>query len=196
VNFAAPSFANDYTGFDLETAAGVALPASNVRHVRFEIDNVFLLTASRWGISEIHFFEAAAAGNTYSDWISGYPDLSGQTGVDDDPDGDGNKNSIENYFGTDPGTFSQGLVSGTVTGNSFTFTHPQSSSPASDLTATYRWSTNLETFTADGDSQAGTTVDFTTEADSPVSGTTTVTATVSGTPVDKLFVEIEVTQIP
>ncbi|MGB1131408.1 MAG: hypothetical protein ACPG4K_15250 [Haloferula sp.] len=123
--------------------------------------------------------------------------MGGQIGLDQDPDGDGNDNGVENFFGTAPDEFSQGLVSGAVdTGaNTFTFTHPLNATPADDLTATYRWSTNLQDFYDDGDPNGAgtTTVDF--AQGTPSGGMVTVTATITGTVIpDKLFVDVEVTQ--
>jgi hypothetical protein len=105
---------------------------------------------------------------------------------------------VENFFGTAPDEFTQGLVSaGVDTGaGTFTFTHPQTGTIADDLTAAYRWSKDLATFNADGATDgAGTKVDFTVDLDTPDPGTTTVTATVTAGPVpDKMFVDVEVTQ--
>ena len=90
--------------------------------------------------------------------------------------------------------FSQGLVPGAVdTGaNTFTFTHPLNATPADDLTATYRWSTDLLSFHNDGATAGGTTVSF--SAGTPSGGMVTVTATVTGTPVSALFVDVAVSQ--
>ncbi len=130
--------------------------------------------------------------NTFADWIAGKPGVNGQTGVDQDPDGDGIDNGVENFFGTAPGVFSQGMVAGAASGNTFTFTHPQGTL-ADDLVAAYRWSADLATFRGHGEADAGTTVSFTTQANTPETGMTTVTATVTGTPVARLFVMVEVT---
>ncbi|MCH7226795.1 hypothetical protein, partial [Haloferula sp. A504] len=134
----------------------------------------------------------APPGETFATWISGFTGLGGLTGLDDDADGDGIDNGVENYFGTFPNEFSQGLVSGTLTGNTFTFAHPLNASPATNLTATYRWSKDLSTFNADGDAFEGTTVDFV--QGTPAGGMVSVTATITGAPLDRLFVDIEVTQ--
>jgi hypothetical protein len=75
----------------------------------------------------------------------------------------------------------------------FTFTHPQNPSPASDLTATYRWSTNLTNFHLNGGTSGGTTVNFTAEPNTPSPGLTRVTATATGTLPDRLFVDVKVT---
>jgi hypothetical protein len=135
---------------------------------------------------------SSVGGNDFSDWIAGYS-VGGQTGIDDDPDGDGVDSGVENFFGTAPDAFTQGLVPGTVNGDTFTFTHPQGTL-AGDLTAGYRWSKDLQTFYGNLEEGDGTTVEFTTQPDTPA-GYTTVTATVTaGPPPDKLFVDVEVTQ--
>lgn len=144
------------------------------------------------------FVSPAAVGrNTYADWIAGFPGVGGLTGLNDDPDGDGSDNGVENYFGTNPGVFSQGLVAGSVnTGaKTFTFTHPLNGTPASDLTATYRWSTDLANFHDDGSPDGAGTTTVTFSDPIPAGEVFSVTATISGsvTP-DKLFVAIKVDQ--
>jgi hypothetical protein len=133
-------------------------------------------------------------GNDFSAWITGFP-VGGLTGFNDDFDLDGLANGIENFFGTAPDAFSEGLVIDPTNGPALTFTHPQNATPADDLTAAYRWSTDLITFhlggVSDGD---GTRVDFSPQANTPASGITTVTATLTGTPTNQLFVIIEVAQ--
>lgn len=149
-------------------------------------DNVSLTAVSSGG----------GGGNDFSDWIAGYS-VGGQTGLGDDPDGDGVDSGVENFFGTAPDAFTQGLVSGTVSGGTFTFTHPQTGTIADDLTAAYRWSKDLQAFNADGATDGdGTKVDFTVQLNTPEAGTTTVTATVDpgGTATAELFVDVEVTQ--
>ncbi len=165
------------------------------------LGNAFSTGDGTWsGKITLTYEVSSGGGNNFSDWIAGY--FPGETdpaiiGLDADPDGDGNDNGVENFFGTAPDEFTQGLVSGTVdTGaNTFTFTHPLNATPADDLTATYRWSTDLQTFHDDGDPNGAgtTTVDFVQGA--PSAGMVTVTATISGTEIpDKLFVDVEVTQ--
>ncbi|WP_338685754.1 hypothetical protein [Haloferula helveola] len=135
-------------------------------------------------------FIVASAGDTFADWIADYPGVGGQTGIDDDPDGDGQGNGVENFFGTDPGEFSGGMVAGAVSGNTFTFTHPEGTL-ASDLEAVYKWSTDLQDFYGDGVTQGGVTVDF---SSSSAGGVTTVIATITGS-VTRIFVRTEVTLI-
>lgn len=133
---------------------------------------------------------------TYSHWIRGFPGVTGQTGLNDDPDGDGVKNGIENFFGTRPDVASPGIAAGSVNPaqGTFTFTHPQGA-PAGDLAAGYQWSKDLQTFRGDLTSDgAGTTVGFIIQANTPGPGTTTVTATVTGTPCDRLFLRANVTE--
>jgi hypothetical protein len=144
----------------------------------------------RFAISE------SSGGNLFADWISSKPGVGGQTGVNEDPDGDGIDNGVENFFGTEPGVFSKGLLAGTMNpgAGTFTFTHPQDTL-AGDLTAAYQWSKDLQSFNAGGATDGGgTKVDFSVQLNTPVAGTTTVTATVTGTAASKLFVGVKVTQ--
>jgi methionine-rich copper-binding protein CopC len=133
--------------------------------------------------------------NTFASWISNpsYGLAVGDQDFGDDPDGDGIENGVENYFGTNPGTFTPGLAASIKNGNRFTFTHPQNASPASAFGASYRWSTDLAAFHLGGETSGGTTVNFTTEANTPSSGFTRVTATVTGTLPGRLFVDVRVT---
>ena len=156
-----------------------------------------------WGPgSAVGFDNVTAAptppSNTFSDWIAGFPGVGGLTGFNDDADNDGNGNGLENFFGTDPSAFSAGLVSGEVSGSTFTFTHPQNASPADDINGpTYTWSTDLQNFFGDGASNgAGTAVSFSASLNTPVAGVTTVTATVTGASGANLYVKVGVTQAP
>jgi fibronectin type 3 domain-containing protein len=132
------------------------------------------------------------AQTSYADRISGY-NLGGQTAFTDDFDNDGLENGIEIYFGSHPGEFSQGLVPVGVTGSNFTFTHPISDAPASDIAAVYRWSKDLVAgFNADGATSDGTTVTF--SPGDPVDGMITVTASIEGASTQSMFFDIEVIQ--
>jgi len=131
-------------------------------------------------------------GNTFADWMSSYGVAPGLAGFDQDADGDGIKNGVENFFGTAPNASSGGLVSGATSGNTFTFTHPQNATPAAGVTAAYRWSKDLTTFHGHGQTDGdNTTVSFNAVTNL---GITTVTATVTGTATVKLFVDVKVTQ--
>jgi hypothetical protein len=139
-------------------------------------------------------FEATGTdpGNGFADWISDYPGVGELTGFNDDSDNDGNDNGLENFFGTDPSVFTAGLVSGGLSGNTFTFTHPLNASRADDILAAYLWSKDLATFNDDGATVEGTKVDFV--QGPPSGGMVTVTATITGTSIEKLFVKVGVTR--
>ena len=135
-----------------------------------------------------------SAGNTFANWIDGY-DVGGLTAFGDDADFDGLDNGLENFLGTAPNVGNAGLKAGALSGQTFTFTHPQNATPASDVSApVYTWSTNLVNWNADNSSSGGITVDLNATPNTPVAGTTTVTATVTGTVPAKLFVRLGVSQ--
>ncbi|RYD40010.1 MAG: hypothetical protein EOP85_14985 [Verrucomicrobiaceae bacterium] len=130
-------------------------------------------------------------GVTYASWISGFP-VGALSGFNDDADGDGLKNGVEAFLGSNPSVANGGAVSqvssnGTVT----TFTHPQAGIVPSDVTGSYEWSLDLGTWYP-GDGAAGPaggpTVNIPRVA--PVGGIATVTAT-SSAPVGKLIIRIK-----
>lgn len=128
----------------------------------------------------------------FTDWIDSFNGLGELTAFGDDADGDGLKNGIENYFGTHPGEASQGLVAQSLSSNTFTFTHPLNGSPATNISASYRWSKDLSGFQADGATHEGTTVNFT--QSEPIDGMVTIQATITGTALERLFVDLVVTE--
>lgn len=152
----------------------------------------YLLTGDACGRAMVGLL-SASGGNTYETWIAGFPSVpAGLAGFNQDADGDGIDNGAENFFGTNPGTGSTGLVAAAAGGNIFTFTHPQNATPAAGVAATYRWSKDLTIFRNHGQTDGeGTTVTFNSVTNA---GITTVTATVTGTPAAKLFVGVKVIQ--
>jgi hypothetical protein len=145
----------------------------------------------------VAFVGVAATPYAFASWISNpaYGLAVADQDLGADPDGDGIGNGVENFFGTVPSSFSQGLLIGIKSGDTFTFTHPKNATPANDLTASYTWSKDLASFLASGATDgAGTTVAFTTQANTPTAGITTVTATVTGTATSTLFVRVNATQ--
>ena len=137
---------------------------------------------------------AAATEPGFADWAAGYPAIGPESGFDEDPDKDGLANGVENFLGTNPSTTNPGVYGVSRTAGTFTFLHPQNPQPASDLTATYRWSLDLDTWTPSGQSRNGTTVSFTATPDTPVLGTTTVTATITGASPTGIFFDLHVAQ--
>jgi hypothetical protein len=131
--------------------------------------------------------------DNFAAWIGGF-NVGALNGFNDDADGDGIKNGLENVFGTDPSVANQGITQVAKSGSTVSFRHPQSGAAASDVTAAYKWSTDLANFHASGVASGGTTVTITPALNTPSAGTTTVTATVSGTQPSRLFLVLEATQ--
>jgi autotransporter-associated beta strand protein len=137
----------------------------------------------------------AVGGNTFANWIAGF-NVGGQTGVNGDFDNDGLGNAVENLLGSSPEAFSQGLTAVSSTSGNLVFRHTLNSTPASDLTGSYEWSTNLSDWHASGATVGGTTVVF----GAPVVVTpgtpnlVQVTATISGTSTPKVFARFKATQ--
>ena len=153
--------------------------------------NYVALTGDRAFLADLTGLSGPA--NTYASWIATYPGVGALTGFNDDADGDGIDNGLENLFGTNPSISNQGITQVARSGNTITFQHPASTTPASDVTAAYVWSTDLATFHADGATVGDTTVAFTTNT---VSNVTTVTATITGTVPAKLFTALKAVKAP
>lgn len=134
------------------------------------------------------------AGNTFASWIAGFPAVGSENGFTDDPDRDGLSNGEENFFGTNPTVPSASTTNIRKAGNTLVFEHLQNPAKASDVSAAYRWTTDLANWHAAGATAEGTTVQFTTAADTPAPGITTVTATLSGNIPGKVFADLEVIQ--
>jgi hypothetical protein len=129
-------------------------------------------------------------GNTYANWLTANAPA---TGFTTDTDGDGIPNGVENVLGSNPNAFNQGLTELSSTANSVTFKHTLNSTVASDVTYSYRWSTDLTEWKADGETNTGGTT-ATIVASPPVLGVVTVTITITGGPSAKLFGELVATQ--
>lgn len=141
--------------------------------------------------------EPIGASGSFSEWIATFPGVGLVNGFDDDADGDGVPNGLENVFGTDPSAFSQGVAGMTaVAPGTLRFEHPQNETQASNVTATYSWSTDLANWHADGATAGGSTVVFEPSPETPSTGTTTVYAMVSGSIPTKFFVRVVATLNP
>ncbi len=147
----------------------------------------------RWGSSFDSVTLNPNPPDNFAAWISGF-NVGSLNGIDDDADGDGIKNGLENVFGTDPSVANQGVTEVAKSGSTVTFQHPQTGVAASDLTTAYKWSADLANFHASGAADGGTTVTLTPALNTPTEGITTVTATITGTQPSKLFLTLEASQ--
>jgi hypothetical protein len=127
----------------------------------------------------------------FAAWISGFPGVGTLTGFNDDPDGDGIANGLENVFGTNPSVSNASINFLGKVGDFLTFQHPQTSTLASDISFEYVWTTDLLTWNADGAEVGGTTVTFATFTDNNI---TDGFAQVTGTIPDKVFISVRATQ--
>ena len=138
---------------------------------------------------QITISEVVAA-NDFASWAADNGLSGSDAAFTADPDGDGVPNGLESFLGTLPGTSSAAMSNIAKTTNGISMSHSRNSDLASDITASYQWSTDLSTWSASGETVNGTTVTITT--DDSVPGTTTATATVSGTDADSVFIKVNV----
>lgn len=133
--------------------------------------------------------------DTLGSWLAGYPGVGTQTGVDDDPDGDGYSNGVENVFGTDPSQASAGFSPLVVApGVALSFDHPLNASIATDLVVSYQWSVDLATWSGSGVANSGLTVTLNELVLEP--GTRTILGLFEGGSPTEMFVRMVVTQAP
>lgn len=128
----------------------------------------------------------ADGGNTFAGWIGSF-NIGGQTGFDQDADGDGLANGVEAFFGTPPDSPSSGISSIERTENTLSFNHPEASPPLTDVTCSYRWSLDLVTWHDSGETADGTTVTFSAMPNTPAVGMTKVTGTIAGNNPPRIF---------
>jgi len=127
----------------------------------------------------------------FVDWIEGFSGLGAQKGRGEDPDADGIPNALENWFGTIPGDVEKIFDYLELQGQAITFSHPLAVAPASDVMASYLWSTDLNNWQGSGEAYEGKMVLFTTEP-AAQSGWLNVTATMSSNDIEPIFIRIRV----
>jgi hypothetical protein len=148
----------------------------------------------RWGSSFDSVTLNTNPANTYATWIGGYPGVGSLNGFDDDADGDGIPNGLENVFGTNPSSPNAGITNISRSGSALSFQHPQNASMAADVSAVSLWSTDLAQWHESGATSGGVTVNFTSAPNTPSAGITTETGAISGTVPAKLFVRMKALQ--
>ncbi len=151
-------------------------------------------TSNQAAIDNISLVVTVSSNGTesFTEWISHF-DLGSQTGFTDDPDGDGNPNAVEAWFGTHPGESTLGITGLETAGFTTTFTHPRNENPLIDLSGSYQWSQNLsDWYIGNGLDGLPGSPKVTISAE-PNGAITTVTASPS-LPMNSLFLRIGVTQ--
>jgi hypothetical protein len=153
----------------------------------------YMLVGDAAGRGMVELLSTGSTPGGFAGWLAGF-DVGGQTGFDDDADGDGLENGIEAFFGTAPDSSNAGLAEIARSGNEVTFTHSEADPQLDDVTGSYEWSLDLATWNASGDTAGGVTATISASPDTPVTGTTTVTATFAGSVPDKVFVRVVANQ--
>jgi subtilisin-like proprotein convertase family protein len=120
--------------------------------------------------------------------------------MNDDPDADGIPNGVENLLGSNPGASSTGLVTVQSGPNTLKFRHTLSNNPATDLTASYEWSIDLESWHLSTESVSGRSINLTTavleDVAAPANDLVEVTATLTAPDRSKFFVRLKSEQKP
>jgi hypothetical protein len=179
-------------GVDAKTSSqitGLNIPAGATFSIRWVSDRGTNTTGNsrQIGMGNV-IVSTEAPSNTYGAWISRF-EVGALTGPTDDPDNDGIPNAVENHFGTDPSATNRGIRLVSSQPGQVVLEHPISATVATDLTASYEWSTNLTAWNASGASVGGTTVNI---AAVHSQGLATVTATASGTAAPRIFIRLNV----
>lgn len=86
----------------------------------------------------------------YAAWIASYPGAAAAPGFQQDPDNDGIANGVEHVFGSSPAAPSTGLYQVSSTGTAVKFRHTQTNSLAANVTISYQWSSDPQTWHASG----------------------------------------------
>lgn len=140
------------------------------------------------------------SGATYASYIAAFPGAAGAPGFSQDADNDGVANGVESMLGTNPTTSSPGLVQVSATTTSVTFRHSLTNTPASDVSYSYEWSSDLTNwFPTGGSNGSGTTATIasTTLVDNvtPATDEIQVTITITAGPAAKLFGRIKTNKL-
>ncbi len=136
-------------------------------------------------------------GNTFATWITQF-NVGTKTGPNDDYDGDGIANTLENYMGSNPSMSNTGLNAVSGTAASITFRHSRADAPASEITASYEWSVDLLNWFPSG-TGAGITVIIgapTVITDGSPNDLVEVTASVPPGSASKLFARLKGVKTP
>jgi hypothetical protein len=137
---------------------------------------------------------SATGASTYLDWIANQ-NVGSNSGFTEDADGDGLANGMENFLGTPAAVPNMGLTRISSSPGTLVFRHSRSNTPASDITAGYEWSADLNQWHLSGVSHAGSTVTTSPsaiiDAAAPANDLIEVTAAVTGTPLERIFVRIK-----
>ena len=144
------------------------------------IDNVEVTTTGGGG-----------GGNDYADWIALYPAVGGQTGLGDDPDGDGDDNGVENFFGTDPGVASTGVIAEAVNRQYLHLYPPAERHPRRRSHRGLPVVDRPRQFLRRRGRERSDHRHLFSATDTPSPGITTVTATIAGDVPLRLFVRVE-----
>lgn len=99
-----------------------------------------------------------SSGLRFEDWIDGALAEDQPRGFNADADGDGESNSLERFFGRNPGASDEGGMALVVDGAGRVLRHTRTSDPGPDVSAHYEWSPNLINWLASGASFGSTSV--------------------------------------